>query len=75
MSSRFERDYPDLFAPLTPERRQSVSAALNDDRLEHGDVDRAQVELLVRSVTENMSDEDYLAAVLDRTSAPHTPAR
>ncbi|MDF1480358.1 hypothetical protein PYV02_14830 [Leifsonia sp. H3M29-4] len=64
--TRFEREYPDLFAALPANRRASVAAALTDDRLEHGDIHRADVELLVRNATENMSDEQYLAAVLDR---------
>ena len=63
--SRYELSYPELFAPLTPQRRATVSAALDDDRLEGGNIGRADVELLVRSVTENMTDAEYLAATLE----------
>ncbi len=70
--TRFELEYPELFAALPENRRAGVAAALTDDRLEHGTVTRAQVELLVRSITENMSDAEYLAAVLNRV---HIPAR
>lgn len=63
--SRYELAYPELFAPLTPQRRATVSAALDDDRLEGGNIGRADVELLVRSVTENMTDAEYLAATLE----------
>lgn len=62
--SRYELEYPELFAPLTAQRRATVSAALDDDRLEGGNISRADVELLVRSVTENMTDSEYLAATL-----------
>jgi len=62
--TRYEVQYADLFEALTLEERASVSAALADDRLEGGDIRRDQVELLVRSVTESLSDSDYLDAVL-----------
>lgn len=64
MVSRYETEFPDLFARLPAEHVSSVVAALNSDRLEGGTVGRADVELLVRSVTENMTDDEYLAAVL-----------
>lgn len=62
--TRYETEYPDLFAPLSPERRASVSAALSDDRLEGGDIRRDQVELLIRGVTEPLTDDEYRDAVL-----------
>lgn len=67
-ASRFEALYPDLFAQLDPARRATVAAALTDDRLEHGETSRAQVELLVRSVTESMTDDEYRAAVLEHVN-------
>jgi len=62
---RYERAFPELFALLPTERQRSVNAALNDDRLAGNDVQRAQVELLVRSVIDDMSDEEYLTEVMD----------
>lgn len=61
---RYERAFPELFGLLPPERRLSVNAAFNDDRLEGNTVRREEVELLVRSVVEDMSDAEYLKEVL-----------
>lgn len=64
MTSRYEDQYPELFAQLPAERRSSVAAALASDELEHGAPTREQVALVIRSVTDNLSDAEYLAAVL-----------
>jgi hypothetical protein len=66
--SRFETEFPDLFALLSADRRASLSAALADDRLELGTVTRAQVALLVQSITDDMTDAAYLDAVLQLTA-------
>ena len=68
MATRYELAYPELFEPLTAARRASVTAALVSDQLEHGEVSRDQVALLIRSVTENMSDAEYLQAVLEHVA-------
>lgn len=68
-SCRYARLYPDLFAPLTDERKAAVSAALADDRLEGAVITREQVQLLIRSIMETMSDEQYVAEVLAHLSA------
>jgi len=73
-SSRYELEYAQLFAQLPPERRRSVAAALDDLRLEHVTVTHELVALMVRSITEDLTDEQYLAAVLEVTSpAPAHP--
>lgn len=68
MATSYERTYPKLFAPLPADRRASVSAALVSDQLEHGEVSRDQVALLIRGVTEDMSDHEYLTAVLEHVA-------
>lgn len=69
--NRYEAAYPELFAGLPAEWREAVGAALTSDRLEHGDVSRDQVGLVIRSITETMTDEDYVAAVLDQVAVKH----
>ena len=70
--SRYEVAFPDLYAPLTEQSRASVDAALASDRLENGPAPRELVELVIRSVTENMSDDEYTAAVLEHVAPPAT---
>ena len=67
--SRYETQFPHLFAQLPPVRPRSVAAALGDLRLEDVTITRELVALMVRSITENLTDEHYLAAVLEVTSA------
>ena len=70
--SRYETQFPDLFAQLPVDHQRSVAAALDDLRLEDVTVTRELVALMVRSIVEDLTDEQYLAAVLEVTAA--TPA-
>lgn len=67
-SCRYQEQYPELFAPLSPEARENVSDALASSRLESGEASRAHVALLIRSVTENMTDDEYRDAVLEHVT-------
>ena len=66
--SRHEVAFPDLYEPLTDLQRASVDAALASDRLENGPATRELVELVIRSATEQLSDEEYLALVLEHVA-------
>ena len=68
-ASRYELQYPELFEQLQPAQRESIASALASDRLEHGTMDRDQVAVLVRSVTEGMSTEAFIAAVTQHAHA------
>ncbi len=66
--SRHEVAFPDLYKPLTDLQRASVDAALASDRLENGPATRELVELVIRSATEQLSDDEYLALVLEHVA-------
>lgn len=66
--SRYQVAFPDLYEPLTDLQRASVDAALASDRLENGPASRELVELVIRSATETLSDEQYLALVLEHVA-------
>lgn len=66
--SRYQVAFPDLYEPLTDLQRASVDAALASDRLENGPASRELVALVIRSATEQLSDEQYLALVLEHVA-------
>jgi hypothetical protein len=63
-----EERFATLLAPLSAQDRETVLWVLANDRLEHGEPTPDQVQLLVRSITEDMDDATYLAAVMARVN-------
>ena len=69
--SRYELEFPDLFALLAEPHRSALIGSLDSDRLEGGTVTREGISLLVRCITENLSDEEFTAEVLALISKTH----
>jgi len=67
--SSFANAYPDLYAPLTPIQRESLDAALASDQLSNGPASRQLVAALTHSITNGLSDEEYVQVVRDALDA------